>query len=203
MALINASGSNNKEIFVQALLSALSDFYNKNPGTNLSKLYEALADVLALTDRDISALLNDNFLSVSVTDEIVERTTTILDVLRREGVFKVDRVGFSPTNFARKELHRIEAKNTVITLQYVPVDFTSVQIYNANDPNKVAVSFITDFSAENNTITVAGVDKPGLYFFEYVETGNIKSESETMQVPTELFDIGFGEGGFGNFGFGE
>jgi len=201
MALLNAAGSNDKETFVQALLSALSDFYNKGSDTNLAKLYEALASVLTLTDRDLSALLHDNFLSAQAIDEIVQRGSTALDRLQKEGAFRVDRIGYTPSAFIRTEAHRLNANDTIVTLGSLPVDFTAVRIFNTRDPGKIPVSFILDFSEDDNTITVAGVPNPGLYDFEYIDAGNIKGVKAAIQVPTELFRLGWDEGGFGNFGW--
>lgn len=203
MVLINAAGSNDKETIVEALKEALSDFYNKQSGTNIEKLYEALANVLVITDRDVSAVENDNTLSAAVIDEVITRGTTPTDRLGEEGAFEVTRVGFTPTTFVRSERHRIEEEETVIFLNAVPVNFSAVRIYNADDPSRASVSEVLEFSEVDNTITVAGVTNPGLYTFEYLDTGNTTKETETIQVPAELFQTGWNDGGFGNFGFGE
>lgn len=203
MALINAAGSNDKETILEALKSALSDFYDQQSGTNLEKLYEALAGVLTITDRDISAIRNDNTLSATVLDEVITRGTSAIDHLAQEGAFEVTRVGFTPSSFVRSENHRIEAEETVVYLNAVPVNFDQVRIFNTKDPSRASVSEIIEFDEASNTITVAGVANPGLYTFEYLDVGNTTKETETIQVPAELFETGWNEGGFGNFGFGE
>jgi hypothetical protein len=203
MVLPNAAGSNDKQAFLQALKDTLSDFYNKEPGTNLEKLYSALATILSLTDREISALRNDNVLSAVILDEVMSRGVTAFDHLSQEGVFNIERVGFTPTTFVRQELHRIEKDTTTIIMNYIPVNFRTIQIFNSKDPDRVMVSQVLNFDEATNSIQVAGVAKPGLYTFQYVDTGNVKSETEDLVVPTEVFLIGFGEGGFGNYGFGE
>lgn len=200
MVLINAAGSNDKETFKEALLSALSDFYNKEDDTNLSKLYDAMAAVLVTHDKEISALLNDNFLSVNVVDEIIDRSSG-KDRLAQEGAFAIDRVGFTSSTFVRTERHRIGASNTEVVLRYIPLDPFSVRIISAADSTTPA-SVVLDFDEVTNTLTVAGVSNPGDYIFEYTETGNLADEREELTIPTELFEIGFNEGGFGNFGFG-
>jgi len=203
MVLPNAAGSNDKQAFLQALKDTLSDFYNKEPGTNLEKLYSALATILSLTDREISALRNDNVLSAVILDEVVSRGVTAFDHLSQEGVFNIGRVGFTPTTFVRQELHRIEKNTTTIIMNYVPVNFRTIQIFNSQDSDRIMVSQVLNFDEATNSIQVAGVAKPGLYTFQYVDTGNVKSETEDLVVPAEVFLIGFGEGGFGNYGFGE
>jgi hypothetical protein len=203
MVLPNAAGSNDKQAFLQALKDTLSDFYNKEPGTNLEKLYSALATILSLTDREISALRNDNVLSAVILDEVISRGITALDHLSQEGVFNIERVGFTPTTFVRQELHRIEKNTTTIIMNYVPVNFRTIQIFNSQDSDRIMVSQVLNFDEATNSIQVAGVAKPGLYTFQYVDTGNVKSETEDLVVPAEVFLIGFGEGGFGNYGFGE
>jgi hypothetical protein len=203
MVLPNAAGSNDKQAFLQALKDTLSDFYNKEPGTNLEKLYSALATILSLTDREISALRNDNVLSAVILDEVISRGITALDHLSQEGVFNIERVGFTPTTFVRQELHRIEKDTTTIVMNYIPVNFRTIQIFNSQDSDRIMVSQVLNFDEATNSIQVAGVAKPGLYTFQYVDTGNVKSETEDLVVPAEVFLTGFGEGGFGNYGFGE
>lgn len=200
MVLINAAGSNDQETFKQALLSALSDFYNKEDDTNLSKLYDALASVLVTHDKEISALLNDNFLSVDVTDEMISRSSD-KDRLTQEGAFQIDRIGFTPSTFVRTERHRIEESNTEVVLRYIPADPFSVRITSATDSGTPS-SAVLDFDEITNTLTVAGVSNPGDYVFQYTDTGDLTDEREELLVPTELFEIGFNEGGFGNLGFG-
>jgi len=202
MTIINAAGSNDREVFVQALISALSDFYTKEPGTNLEKLYSALAAALAAADRDISAVRNDNFVSATETDEIIVRGTNE-DHIANEGVFQIDRVGLTPSYYVRQEQHYIDKVDTIVTLEHIPADFDSIIIYNAKDANRVQASIVRTIDAENNAITVSGVSNPGLYLFQFLDKGNVKSETETLILPAELFKIGFDEGGFGNFGFGE
>jgi hypothetical protein len=203
MVLPNAAGSNDKQAFLQALKDTLSDFYNKEPGTNLEKLYSALATILALTDREVSALRNDNVLTAIILDEVVSRGVTALDHLSQEGVFNITRVGFTPTTFIRQELHRIEKSTTTITMNYIPVDFRAIRIFNSRDSNRITVSQVLNFDQVSNTIQVSGVANPGLYTFEYVDMGNVKSETEVLVVPAEVFQMGFGEDGFGKNGFGE
>jgi len=202
MTIINAAGSNDKEVMAQALKEALSDFYNKESGTNLEKLYQALACILTITDRDISAIRNDNVLLASVVDEVVTRRITAADHLGQEGVFEITRVGFTPSGFIRNETHRIEAVNTIVSLESVPAS-DRIRIFNANDPSRVIVSEVLVFNENDNIITVTGVANPGLYTFEYVDVGNTTKETEAIQVPAELFQTGWSDGGFGNFGFGE
>lgn len=203
MTLLNAAGSNNKETFVQALKSALSDFYDKESGTNLEKLYSTLASVLVAVDRDVSATRNDNVLSATIANEVITRGVASGDHLGQEGAFEITRVGFVPSTFVQKETHRIEAEDTVVFLNAVPLNFEQVRIFNAADPSRATVSEILEFNEEDNTVTVAGVSVPGLYAFEYISAGNTTKETETIQVPAELFQMGWNEGGFGNFGFGE
>lgn len=206
MNLINPAGSNDIRSFVAALKSALSDFYNtEDQDTNLDKLYTALATVLKEADFDISSLLNDNFLSVTEPDELIARGTDKKDKLRQVGAFEIDRIGFTPSSFIRREIHRIESTETTVTLQYIPVDITQVRIYNSRNRNqrrRVPVSLILDTDVGNNTITVAGVDTPGDYIFEYLDSGNVTSEQERIVLPKELFDFGWNDGGFGQLGFG-
>jgi len=203
MVLPNAAGSNDKLAFLQALKDTLSDFYNKESDTNIEKLYSALAGILALTDREVSALRNDNVLLAQIIDEVVTRGIGNTDHLSQEGVFGIERIGFTPTTFVRQEIHRIEKNSTTVTLDYIPVDFRSVRIFSSKDPNRVTVSQILSFDEINNTIEVSGVNQPGSYTFEYVDVGNVKTETETLTIPTQVFLIGFGEDGFGDFGFGE
>lgn len=203
MVIPSAAGSNDKQAFLQALKDTLSDFYNKEPGTNLEKLYSALATILALTDREVSALRNDNVLTAAVIDEVLARGTEAEDHLSQEGVFEVTRVGFTPTTFIRQESHRIGKETTTITMNYIPVDFRAIRIFDSKDANRITVSQILSYNQTNNTIQVSGVTNPGLYTFEYVDTGNVKSETEGLVVPAEVFQTGYGEDGFGNYGFGE
>jgi len=203
MTIPNAAGSNSKEVFLQALKDTLSDFYNKESGTNIEKFYSAMASLLALTDREISALRNDNVLSAEMVDEVITRSINETDHLSQEGVFKIERVGFTPTSFVRQELHRISKDNTEVILNYIPVNYRTVRIYNSKDSNKTMASQVLSYSQANNSIQVSGVAKPGLYTFEYVETGNVRSETEGLVIPAEVFLFGFGDGGFGNYGFGE
>jgi len=203
MFLPNAAGSNDKQAFLQALKDTLSDFYNKEPGTNIEKLYSAMAAVLTLADREISAVRNDNVLSAEIIDEVVTRSINNTDHLAQEGVFAIERIGYTPTAFVRRELHYIGNETTTVRLNYIPVNFRLVRIYNSKDPSRVVVSQVLNYSQLNNTIDVLGVAIPGFYTFEYVDTGNVKSETEIIIIPAEVFQIGFGEGGFGNFGFGE
>jgi len=203
MALIDPTGSNDLEAFVEGLLSGLSDFYDKeSDDTTLKKLYTVLAAILQDADIEISALLHDNFLSVDIIDEVVTRSISSKDRLRKEGAFKIDRIGFTPSTFVRRETHRLEVEQTVVTLDYIPTMYTEVKMYNSDDNNKVPVSIIVDFDETNNTITVAGVGKAGNYVFEYIDTGDVTQTREQIEIPRGLFDLGFGEGGFGHFGFG-
>ena len=203
MNLINAAGSNDKTMFLEALKSALSDFYNKEPGTNLEKIYQVLANLLALTDRDVSALRNDNVLFATVADETVTRSEGDEDHLGQESVFQIARIGFTSTLFMRQEQHYIGDKDTIIYLQHVPLDFRYIRIYNTTGSTRTQVSQILSTDENNNSITVAGISVPGTYVFEYVDKGNVKEETEALQIPAEVFQIGFDEGGFGNYGFGE
>lgn len=203
MVLLNATGSNDQEVFLEALLSALSDFYNKQSDTNLKKLYRALAAVLTIVDRDVSALYHDNTLSARVPDELIERGTGSKDHLSQESAFAIDRIGFTATGQITTETHIIDDEETVITLRSKPLDYTALRIYSATDAQRVSVSEVLEFDEDANTVTVAGVDNPGPYILEYIDRGTIKQETETLQIPAELFQLGFNEGGFGNFGFGE
>jgi len=203
MVLPNAAGSNDKQAFLQALKDTLSDFYNKEPGTNIEKLYSAMAAVLTLADREISAVKNDNVLSAEIVDEVVTRSLNNVDHLVQENVFAIERIGYTPTAFVRRELHHIGQETTTVVLRYVPVDYRAVRIYNSKDPNRVMASQVLNYSQLNNTIDVLGAANSGLYTFEYVDTGNVKNETETMVIPAEVFQVGFGDGGFGNYGFGE
>ena len=201
MVLISAAGSNDQEAFKEALFSTLSDFYNKEEGTNLDKLYDSLAKILTEHDRDISALLHDNFLSVEIVDELIDRGLA-KDRLLKEGVFQIDRIGFTPTTFVRVENHNIDETATDAILEYIPVDPSSVLITSAADRRGTPISIVTAFDAVTNTVTVTGVVNPGNHIFEYTDTGNLDSTREELTIPAEVFALGFSEGGFGNFGFG-
>jgi hypothetical protein len=162
-----------------------------------------MAAVLALADREISAVKNDNVLAAEIVDEVVNRGTGNLDHLAQESVFSIKRVGFTPTVFIRRELHRIANDNTIVTLNYIPTDYRSVRIYNSRDSSRTIASQVLNYSQLNNTIEVLGVATSGLYTFEYVDVGNVKTETEALIIPAEVFQVLFGEGGFGNYGFGE
>lgn len=200
MAIINSAGSNDKSAFVQGLLSALSDFYIKNPDTNLGKLYQALANVLVESDIEISSLLHDNFLSANVLEESKVRGEENLDKLDNEGAFKINRVGFLPLGTIVREKHAIDTTDTVVTLDSTPEDFATVSVIDAEgNPATTVLSYDESL----NTVTVAGIPSaPGLYTFRYTDKGNTKTETEHLTIPAELFDLGWGQGGFGKFGFG-
>jgi len=201
MSLINATGSNDKELFVRALFSALSDYYKKeDPQTNLYKLYQVLAQYLSTVDIDISALKHDNFLSASSVDEIVERSTTDLDKLIKEGAFDIERIGFTSSDFVRREIHHLEVGTNTITLNYIPKDFNEVKVYNSNNPyTRIPVGTITEFSTELNTITITSIEVAADYIIEYIDVGSVTLENEKLQMPVSVFTIGWGENGFGEY----
>lgn len=200
MVLQTAAGSNDKNTFTTALFSALSDFYTKDPNGTLGKLYQALAEQLAQADVEVSALLHDNFISVTASDEMRVRGEGTSDRLAFDGAFQVDRISLIPQGTIVSEIHVINSTATTVTLNSIPEDYEQVTMVPLGGGNPVSI--VTAFDEANNTVTVAGVQYPGQYTFRYVDKGVVKRESERLIIPTELFEIGWGQGGFGNFGFG-
>ena len=200
MVLQTAAGSNNKDTFVTALFSAISDFYTKDPNGTLGKLYQALAKQLTQADVEVSALLHDNFISVTVNDELKVRGEGNADRLAYDGAFVVDRVSLVPQGTIISEEHYVNSIATTVTLKSIPEDYERITIVPLGGGNPISI--VTAFDETTNTVTVAGIGTPGRCTFRYVDKGVVKQETEHLTIPAELFESGWDQGGFGMFGFG-
>ena len=100
--------------------------YSKN-NSNVSRLLDVHAEEFYDAQRSIGQVLNDNYIRVSVKDEIRKRSSSAKDHLVHENCFKVKRVSLSPqgVNFGSKNIYlssddyRDIDDNEVVSLQEV------------------------------------------------------------------------------------
>lgn len=202
--ITSAVGSNRPENFVEALLGALSNIYNvEDKDTTLYQLYFALAEQLADIDIDIEAAIHDNYVSIDITDEPVIRGIEDKDKLQEEGAYEITAIRLRPLNQLRTEVVSLQVGQTTKILSFIPTSVDKILIYALGDQTKKKVANVTSFNPATNTITFSIVSQTGIFVIEYEETNDVILFEETIEIDPELFDLGYGENGFGLFGYGE
>lgn len=197
--VVNAIGTADKEAFAQALLESLSNLYDKTNETDLRRLYRVLGGQLADADVQVEAFKYDNYLSTRVVDEQVVREDATRDRLEEENVFELERIGFVPTNFLRSQNVSLTPADTEIILQYIPVNISSISIYEMSDPNRQSVVTVTSYNSIRNSISITGVPRVSRYTVQYPETGNVKDINKTIDLLDIPEDSSYGYGyGYGS-----
>ena len=108
-AILFEDGIGNKQFFLGPLestniikeyfLNYLNEnVYNIQSGTILSNYLNVLSTALSTTLYDIRQARNENYLSVTITDERKVRAATAFDHLDEEGAYEIIRVGRTETN---------------------------------------------------------------------------------------------------------
>lgn len=108
------------------ITNKITKAYSKN-NSNVSRIVDVHAEELYDAQRAVGQVLNDNYIRVSVKDEIRKRSSNSKDHLVHENCFKVKRVSLSPqgVNFDSKNIYlsdddyRNVKDNEVISLQEV------------------------------------------------------------------------------------
>jgi len=108
------------------IVNKITKAYSKN-NSNISRIIDVHAEELYEAQRSIGQTLNDNYIRVSVKDEIRKRSSSAKDQLSHENCFRVKRVSLSPrgVNFGNKKIilsnsdYRSVDDNEVISLQEV------------------------------------------------------------------------------------
>lgn len=123
-----------KEYFLNYLRE---NVYNLESGSVLSNYLDTLSTVLSTALFNVRQARNENYLSITVTDEVKTRGATAFDHLDQEGAFEVIRVGRTPTN-------------TISNMTISVDNFTT-------DPISLLKATLSD------TLSVSSVDKVGIF----------------------------------------
>lgn len=133
------------------IINKVTKAYSKN-NSNISRIIDVHADELYEAQRSIGQTLNDNYIRVSVKDEIRKRSSSSKDQLSHENCFKVKRVSLSPqdVNFGNKKIslsnldYRSIEDNEIISLQEV----YSKKIISSENFKKFGRGFIITLGEE-------------------------------------------------------
>ena len=133
------------------IVNKVTKAYSKN-NSNISRIIDVHADELYEAQRSIGQTLNDNYIRVSVKDEIRKRSSSAKDQLSHENCFKIKRVSLSPqgVNFGSKKItlseldYRNIDDNEVISLQEV----YSKKIVSSENFKKFGRGFIITLGEE-------------------------------------------------------
>lgn len=200
--IISAAGTQSIESFTEALIAALPPIYEKQDTTTvLHRLYEALAKELVKADILLESVGNNNYVSISITDEIQIRSNLSLDRLKNENAFELDKIRFTPTGSRTyQDVKLIVGVNTT-QLYFLPEDIDFI-IFNANDSNQIPLSFPTSYDENTNSIIIQA-NQSGMFTISYKDTGDVVRLNENITVPIGLFLLGWDESGFGELGYDE
>jgi hypothetical protein len=108
-AILFADGVGNKQFFLGPLestnvvkeyfLNYLQDnVYNPESGTLLASYLDVLSTFLSTALYDVRQARNENYISLTITDEKQTRGATAFDHLNQEGAYEIIRVGKTPTD---------------------------------------------------------------------------------------------------------
>lgn len=206
--ITNVAGTQSIEAFTQALIDTLPSGFiydKKSKDTILYKLYTALAQELVKSDIILESVGNNNYLSVSVTDELVIRGSLTRDRLANENAFELDGLRFSSSAARVFQNAFLNEGNTEIQLFFTPLiaEDGSIDIQVFNTGIVVApVDFPVTFDSTTNKVTITA-SKSGAFTLGYIDTGDVIRLTENITVPVGLFRLGFSDGGWNELGFGE
>jgi len=175
----NLIALNKKQQLVETLFDSLPDVY-KRDAVNLNKFYDILASVVAKAVVEKDALLNDNFLSIQTTNEKIVRSTNSFDRLYNESVYKI--IQIRNNNDFRKEIVWLSKGMDYAYLTYIPQNYTAVGIYKRNDNYKVQVVSIRGYDSKQNILYFDPIEEDNYYVFEYMDTGDIFTFREIVNV---------------------
>jgi len=200
--IIVVAGTQDVQSFEDALIAALPPIYEKQDlNTNLRKLYNSLAQELVKADIILESVGNNNYISISIADEIQIRSVLSSDRLKNENAFELNSVRFTPSGSRiHQNMNLIEGINTV-QLYFLPEDIDFI-IFDANDPNQIPLAFLTFYDENTNSITVQA-NKSGVFTVTYKDTGDVVRLKENITVPVGLFSLGWDLDGFGFLGYDE
>lgn len=201
--IISAAGTQDVDAFTNALLEALPPIYQKNSkDTVLYKLFRSLAEQLVRADIALESVGNNNYLSISVADEFIVRSSYARDRLQNENAFQLDSIRFNPSNAQILQDVLLQEGDNHIQLFFVPssIDFS---IFDADSTQRsVSLGFPTTFDPETNIVTITS-PAAGPFTLGYFETGDVLRLTENITIPVGLFRLGWDEGFFDELGFGE
>lgn len=198
----SSAGTGDKDLFIENLLAALPPIYEKtNKDTILYRLYEALAKELVKADITLESIGNDNFVSVQVTNELQIRKFGTFDRLKNENAFHLNKIRFSPSGTISYQNTNLQVGENQVQLLFVPqvIDF---QIFRANDPTRTPLDLPRTFDSLTNILTITCFES-GSYTIGFQDSGDVVRIRSNLTVPPGLVRIGWGEGGYGEFGWGE
>lgn len=200
--IVSAAGTQSVESFEDALLAALPPIYDKeDKGTPLAKLYSALAQQLVKADIILESVGNNNYISISITDELQIRNSSPRDRLSNENAYQLDKVRFTPSGSRTYQDIKLQVGENTIQLYFIPEDIDFI-IFNTNDPNQVPLLFPTTYDSNTNSVNVQST-MAGIFTISYVDTGDVVRLNENVTVPVGLFLLGWDDGGYSELGFGE
>lgn len=200
--LKNASGTQDQDLFLDALISSLPAIYDKESrDTVISKLFSAVSKQFVKIDRILESVQNNNFLSVDIENEIISRGSGDKDILQYENAYELVSIRVTPKGTYQSQNAKMIVGDNEINLLYTPEDIDFI-IYDANDTTQASIEFPTSYNISNNTLTVTS-NREGIFTIKYLETGDVIRTNQNVEVPPNLFKLGFGEGGFGELGYGE
>jgi len=200
--ITSAAGTQSIDAFTEALIASLPPIYDKqDPTTTIRKLYTALAEELQKVDILLETVRNNNFLSVPVSEELLIRGSAKFDRLKNENAFELNKIRITPANNIVSQNIILEVGSNTIQLVFIPEDIDFL-ISAANDTNRIPLNFPTELNNENNTLTVLS-SRSGGFTLRYKDSGNVIRINENVEVPSGLFRLGFGQGGWSELGYSE
>ena len=198
----SAAGTQNKETYVDALINTLPPIYEKeDSNTFLNRLYSALAEELVKTDIILEQTQNNNYISVTVSDELIVRSSSNLDRLKSEGAYQLDKIRINSSSTMSQNTKLIEGIN-MVQLYFIPENTIGIYIASAQDVTQASVNFPISFDSLTNILSIIS-DRSGNFVINYKDTGDVIRLSKNIIVPIGLFLLGFDEGGFGDLGWSE
>lgn len=200
--LTSAVGTQDTDSFVESLIASLPSIYEKeNSDTILRKLYAAVAKQFVKADITLESVANNNFISISISDELVIRGKTERDRLQNENAYQVDSIRFSQSSSIIEQNVFLQVGENSVQLLFLPVSI-DFSIFPADENQSGQVNFPATYDKNSNQLIVSA-PVAGKYKVSYKETGDVLSTTEKAFVSPGIFELGFSEGGFSELGYSE
>lgn len=201
--LLTAAGSQDVDMFIDALISSLPPIYEKEERDHLLiKLYECLAEELVRADICLESVQNDNLILVEVIDEYKKRGFEDRDRLENENACELDEIRFKPSTEQSEQRFYLNIGDNKIYLNTIPKDNNFYVTFD-NGLEEVEASLEYTFNSIENSLNFTNVKTDGKYSVSYLDTGDVLEFREQLYIPNGLFELGWNEGMWNSLGYSE
>lgn len=179
--ITNPTRSGKKLAFLEALKKTLNNIYDREPTTNIHRLYYALAEQLKDLDIEEKRALADQWLKIRKSNELITRSFSTHDQLFEEGAFSLAYIGFVPENTLAFIEADLTTADTYIQLDRLPKT-TSISSFSLKKGSQDFSNLLLNYDSTTNRVNITSPSQVGTYVLQFTDKGCTLTRSEIIDT---------------------